>query len=182
MTGTVSMATTAASTASTPKQVSAARKSNVIHADESPKEHTGTLCDWREQMSPDCDSSGTPSTTATAAHPSMSVVAPAIHCQRPVVFEPTLSCHHLAWLRAHWPHRLLVKGILSAQNARQAVDHGADGVVVSNHGGRQLDRAPATLRMRPEIREELAPFLRFLRLCRWGGPVHLAGSEGRSWP
>ncbi|MBI0295941.1 alpha-hydroxy-acid oxidizing protein [Streptomyces sp. PRKS01-29] len=74
-----------------------------------------------------------------------------------VVFEPTLNYDHLAWLRANWPHRLLVKGVLSARDARRAVETGADGVVVSNHGGRQLDRAPATLTVLPGIREELGP-------------------------
>jgi L-lactate dehydrogenase (cytochrome) len=74
-----------------------------------------------------------------------------------VVFEPTLSYEHLAWLRANWPHRLLVKGILSPRDARRAVEAGADGVIVSNHGGRQLDRTPATLTVLPEIREELGP-------------------------
>ncbi|MEV6126996.1 alpha-hydroxy acid oxidase [Streptomyces violaceusniger] len=74
-----------------------------------------------------------------------------------VVFEPTLSYEHLAWLRAHWPHRLLVKGILSPSDARRVVEAGADGVIVSNHGGRQLDRTPATLTVLPGIREELGP-------------------------
>ncbi|WP_249124830.1 alpha-hydroxy acid oxidase [Saccharopolyspora erythraea] len=72
-----------------------------------------------------------------------------------VVFEPTLSYDHLAWLRARWPHRLLVKGILSRRNSRRAIETGADGVIVSNHGGRQLDRTPATLAVLPEIRDEL---------------------------
>lgn len=74
-----------------------------------------------------------------------------------VVFEPTLNYAHLEWLRAHWPHRVLVKGILSPRNARRAVEAGADGVVVSNHGGRQLDRTPATLAVLPAIRDELGP-------------------------
>lgn len=74
-----------------------------------------------------------------------------------VVFEPTLSYEHLAWLRAHWPHRLLVKGILGPRDAGRVVEAGADGVIVSNHGGRQLDRTPATLTVLPEIREELGP-------------------------
>ncbi|MEU1667619.1 alpha-hydroxy acid oxidase [Streptomyces sparsogenes] len=74
-----------------------------------------------------------------------------------VVFEPTLSYEHLAWLRANWPHRLLVKGILSPRDARRVVEAGADGVIVSNHGGRQLDRTPATLAVLPGIRDELGP-------------------------
>lgn len=74
-----------------------------------------------------------------------------------VAFEPTLSYRHLDWLRKHWDGDLLVKGIVSPENARRAVDHGADGVVVSNHGGRQLDRAPATLHVLPQVREAVGP-------------------------
>lgn len=68
-------------------------------------------------------------------------------------FEPTLSYQHLEWLRSQWDGNLLVKGVLSPGNAKRAVETGADGVVVSNHGGRQLDRSPATLSVLPEIRE-----------------------------
>jgi L-lactate dehydrogenase (cytochrome) len=74
-----------------------------------------------------------------------------------VVFEPTLSYRHLDWLRERWQGKLLVKGIVSAENARRAVEHGADGVVVSNHGGRQLDRSPSTLSVLPGIREAVGP-------------------------
>lgn len=59
----------------------------------------------------------------------------------------------LAWLREVWPHRLAVKGVLSPGDAGLAVRHGADGVIVSNHGGRQLDRAPATLEALPAVVE-----------------------------
>ena len=54
-------------------------------------------------------------------------------------------------LRRRWDGPFLVKGVLSATDARRAVDAGADAVVVSNHGGRQLDGAPATLRVLPEV-------------------------------
>ena len=56
-----------------------------------------------------------------------------------------------AWLRKAWPGPILVKGVLTAEDARRCVDHGAAGVIVSNHGGRQLDSAPAALRVLPEI-------------------------------
>jgi len=56
-----------------------------------------------------------------------------------------------AWLRAAWPGKLVVKGILSAEDARLAAQHGADGVLVSNHGGRQLDGAPAPVEVLPSI-------------------------------
>ena len=55
------------------------------------------------------------------------------------------------WLRAHWPGRLVIKGILTVEDARLAMEHGADGIVISNHGGRQLDGAPATLEVLPQI-------------------------------
>lgn len=67
-------------------------------------------------------------------------------------FEPTLNYQHLEWLRANWKGNVLVKGIVSPENARRSIEHGADGVVVSNHGGRQLDRCPATLDVLPDIR------------------------------
>jgi (S)-mandelate dehydrogenase len=55
-------------------------------------------------------------------------------------------------LRARWRGRLLVKGLMSAEDSVRARDLGCDGVVVSNHGGRQLDSAPATIDVLPEIR------------------------------
>ena len=61
----------------------------------------------------------------------------------------------VARLRARWPGHLVVKGVLTGDDARRAVDAGADAVVVSNHGGRQLDGAPATLRVLPEVVQAL---------------------------
>jgi len=57
----------------------------------------------------------------------------------------------LAWIRKAWPGPIVVKGVLTGEDARRALDEGAAGVVVSNHGGRQLDSSPATLRALPEI-------------------------------
>lgn len=74
-----------------------------------------------------------------------------------ILFEPGLNFEHLAWLRRTWPHNLLVKGILDPEDAKQVMAMGADGVVVSNHGGRQLDRTPATLRVLPAIRAAVGP-------------------------
>jgi isopentenyl diphosphate isomerase/L-lactate dehydrogenase-like FMN-dependent dehydrogenase len=56
-----------------------------------------------------------------------------------------------AWLRRAWPHKLLLKGILTADDALLALRHGADGVFVSNHGGRQLDGAPAAIEALPAV-------------------------------
>jgi L-lactate dehydrogenase (cytochrome) len=74
-----------------------------------------------------------------------------------LLFDPGLQYADLAWLRRVWPHTLLVKGVVNPADARRVVDLGADGVVVSNHGGRQLDRAPATLHVLPAVREAVGP-------------------------
>lgn len=67
------------------------------------------------------------------------------------LFDPSASWEDLAWLRGLWPGPLLVKGILRADDARRAVEVGADGVIVSNHGGRQLDAAVASLEALPAV-------------------------------
>ncbi|EXL06746.1 FMN-dependent dehydrogenase [Aquamicrobium defluvii] len=70
--------------------------------------------------------------------------------------DPAFDRSGLGWLRARWRGRLVVKGILCAQDARIAVDCGADAVVVSNHGGRQLDGARSTIRALPEVAEAVS--------------------------
>ncbi len=67
------------------------------------------------------------------------------------MFDPSLTFADMEWLRGIWPGPLLLKGIHTASDARAAVDHGADGIIVSSHGGRQLDRAAAPLEMLPPI-------------------------------
>ena len=62
-----------------------------------------------------------------------------------------LSWAHVAQIRRMWNGKFVLKGILSAEDARLAADHGVDGVIVSNHGGRQLDSSVAPLRVLPEI-------------------------------
>jgi L-lactate dehydrogenase (cytochrome) len=74
-----------------------------------------------------------------------------------LLFDPGLAYEDLVWLRQKWPHTLLVKGVLNPEDARRVVELGADGVVVSNHGGRQLDRTPATLDVLPAVREAVGP-------------------------
>jgi L-lactate dehydrogenase (cytochrome) len=74
-----------------------------------------------------------------------------------LLFDPGLRYADLEWLRRVWPHRLLVKGLVTPADARRVVDLGADGVVVSNHGGRQMDRTPATLSVLPAVREAVGP-------------------------
>ncbi|HET6562913.1 MAG TPA: alpha-hydroxy acid oxidase [Marmoricola sp.] len=67
------------------------------------------------------------------------------------MFDPRVTFEDLSWLRSRWSGRLVVKGVQRVDDARRVVDVGADGVVVSNHGGRQLDRAPAPLELLPHV-------------------------------
>ena len=66
-------------------------------------------------------------------------------------FDASLNWDDVAWVRSQWPGKLIIKGILDPRDAGHAVDAGADAIVVSNHGGRQLDGAPATIRALPAI-------------------------------
>src|SRR5690606_3109843 len=63
------------------------------------------------------------------------------------VFDPALTIDDVTWLRENWPGKLVVKGIQSVDDAVRVVDAGADAVLLSNHGGRQLDRAPVPLEL-----------------------------------
>ncbi|HYM83394.1 MAG TPA: alpha-hydroxy acid oxidase [Candidatus Dormibacteraeota bacterium] len=67
------------------------------------------------------------------------------------VFDPSITVADLGWGRDEWPGPIVVKGIMTPDDARLVVDAGADAVVVSNHGGRQLDRAPTPLEQLPGI-------------------------------
>ncbi|MHA7283192.1 alpha-hydroxy acid oxidase [Arthrobacter sp. TMS2-4] len=71
------------------------------------------------------------------------------------MFDPTLTFEDLDWLRSVWKGNLVVKGIQTLEDAKKAVDHGADGIILSNHGGRQLDRAPVPLHLLPRVAAEL---------------------------
>ncbi len=68
-------------------------------------------------------------------------------------FDPAVTWEDVAWVRDHWDGPLLIKGILDPEDARRAADAGADGVVVSNHGGRQLDSVPSTATALPGVAE-----------------------------
>ncbi len=68
-------------------------------------------------------------------------------------FDPTVTWGDLAWVREHWNGRLVLKGILDPEDARRAVDAGVDAVVVSNHGGRQLDDTPSSVAALPPVVE-----------------------------
>ncbi len=66
-------------------------------------------------------------------------------------FDPRITWDDVAWVRDQWPGRLLLKGILDAEDAERCLEIGADGMIVSNHGGRQLDGVSSTARKLPEI-------------------------------
>jgi L-lactate dehydrogenase (cytochrome) len=68
-------------------------------------------------------------------------------------FDPSVSWKDIEWLRHEWPGTLIIKGILEAEDACAAADAGAEGIVVSNHGGRQLDGAPSSISALPRIAE-----------------------------
>lgn len=71
--------------------------------------------------------------------------------------DPSLTWKDLEWLRAQWGGKLVVKGVMHPDDAVQCVAVGADSVMVSNHGGRQLDPAPATLDVLPDIVASIGP-------------------------
>src|SRR4051794_27527092 len=66
-------------------------------------------------------------------------------------FDPSVTWDDIEWVRENWNGKLVVKGVLDPEDARRAVDAGVDGLVVSNHGGRQLDSVPSTARALPDV-------------------------------
>jgi L-lactate dehydrogenase (cytochrome) len=68
-------------------------------------------------------------------------------------FDPRLSWDDIRWIKDLWGGKLIIKGILDEEDARAAADTGADALIVSNHGGRQLDGAPSSISMLPKIVE-----------------------------
>ena len=66
-------------------------------------------------------------------------------------FDPSVTWEDIAWLRSQWKGPILIKGVMSADDARAAIDVGADGVVVSNHGGRQLEGVASSISKLPEV-------------------------------
>jgi (S)-mandelate dehydrogenase len=69
----------------------------------------------------------------------------------PQMFEPTITWADIAWIRRHWSGKLLIKGVLTVEDAQRAVDTGCDGIVLTNHGGRQLDYCVAPIEVVGEI-------------------------------
>ncbi len=71
------------------------------------------------------------------------------------LFDPSMTLADLDWLRSSWDGPLIIKGVQTVADARRMVDAGADAIVLSNHGGRQLDRAPVPLRLLPDVVEDV---------------------------
>jgi isopentenyl diphosphate isomerase/L-lactate dehydrogenase-like FMN-dependent dehydrogenase len=71
------------------------------------------------------------------------------------MFDPTVTYEDLAWIRSRWPGKLVVKGVQSLDDAQRLATAGVDAITLSNHGGRQLDRAPVPLRLLPEVVREV---------------------------
>jgi L-lactate dehydrogenase (cytochrome) len=71
------------------------------------------------------------------------------------MFDPTVTFDDLAWIKSQWPGKVVVKGIQTVADARAVTDLGVDGIVLSNHGGRQLDRAPIPFHLLPSVVSEV---------------------------
>lgn len=71
------------------------------------------------------------------------------------MFDPTVTFEDLRWIKEQWPNKLVVKGIQTLDDARAVADLGVDGLVLSNHGGRQLDRAPVPFHLLPIVAREV---------------------------
>ncbi|MEY3890148.1 MAG: alpha-hydroxy-acid oxidizing protein [Actinobacteria bacterium] len=71
------------------------------------------------------------------------------------MFDPTVTYEDLKWIREQWNGNLVVKGIQNVGDAVKSIESGADAIILSNHGGRQLDRAPVPLHLLPEVVKEV---------------------------
>ena len=71
------------------------------------------------------------------------------------MFDPTVTYDDLRWIKEQWPGKLVVKGVQTVDDAKRLTDLGVDGITLSNHGGRQLDRAPIPFHLLPEVVREV---------------------------
>ncbi|HEY0258477.1 MAG TPA: alpha-hydroxy acid oxidase [Lacisediminihabitans sp.] len=71
------------------------------------------------------------------------------------MFDPTVTFEDLAWIKSQWPGTLVVKGVQNLEDAKKLASLGVDGITLSNHGGRQLDRAPIPFHLLPEVVREV---------------------------
>ena len=71
------------------------------------------------------------------------------------MFDPTVDFDDLKWIKEQWGGKVIVKGIQNAEDAKKVAKLGVDAIVLSNHGGRQLDRAPVPFQLLPEVKKQL---------------------------
>src|SRR3954471_1038995 len=71
------------------------------------------------------------------------------------MFDPTVTFEDLAWIKSQWPGKLVVKGVQNVDDAKRLTELGVDAILLSNHGGRQLDRAPIPFHLLPEVVREV---------------------------
>ncbi|TFC09679.1 alpha-hydroxy-acid oxidizing protein [Cryobacterium algoritolerans] len=71
------------------------------------------------------------------------------------MFDPTVTFEDLAWIKAQWPGKIVVKGVQTLADAIRLAELGVDGIILSNHGGRQLDRAPIPFHLLPQVVREV---------------------------
>jgi L-lactate dehydrogenase (cytochrome) len=71
------------------------------------------------------------------------------------MFDPTVTFEDLAWIKEQWPGKLVVKGVQNLEDAKKLASMGVDGITLSNHGGRQLDRAPIPFHLLPSVAREV---------------------------
>lgn len=71
------------------------------------------------------------------------------------MFDPSVTFSDVGWIRQEWPGKLVIKGVQSREDARELASYGVDGIVLSNHGGRQLDRAPIPFHLLPVVHKEI---------------------------
>lgn len=72
------------------------------------------------------------------------------------MFDPTVNFEDLNWIKDQWGGKVIVKGIQNVEDAKKVAELGADAIVLSNHGGRQLDRAPVPFHLLPEVKKQLS--------------------------
>jgi L-lactate dehydrogenase (cytochrome) len=101
-------------------------------------------------------------TSPAPGFPNLSTHGPTSRTRMREMFDGTVSWKDLEWIRQEWDGPIAVKGVLRTEEAVRAADHGVDAVIVSNHGGRQMDHVPATLEVLPDIADAVGDRLEVL--------------------
>lgn len=94
-------------------------------------------------------------TTAPLTFASLSTWSGTVAELLDTMFDPTVTYEDLAWIREQWPGAVVVKGVQTLDDAKRLAAAGVDGIILSNHGGRQLDRAPIPFHLLPEVVREV---------------------------